>query len=357
MKRFIAICAVCAILLSVLSGCDNEANQNESLLESNFENESAYVNKTDEEEFKESITDIIRRIAATRPTLSEFKQTFSNCRTVRESIDGSYFYIDISTPELPGVLFSFERVFGKNGYSQIYLTSINAGADILLPEYLNVNIDDILENEGKYAFYDEISEGDIIYGDVYIYRKEFYYYIQGYVHLNTLSKGGIYLKLYNDDFFSPIEQNDLDIDKNTEPLSEMLAKLVKNRCTLEQFKTNFDDWRVVKEDNDSIVIVCDSIKDIEFKFSTFTDSIGNCKRMLAQVSAPAELLMPLYIGLNGFELREQGLELPKSNAYYSRSLYLYKKEYCLCVNLYTDTLESKTTVYMMPYTDSWVSPW
>ena len=209
MKRILALCLVSVFLITALVGCafpneNNEANDDIAKSERN-------------------LIDVLEDIAVMRPSLDEFKQIYPDCRVLREDIDGSYSNIIISTSKMPNVLFSFERYFGKNGYSGIYLSSINASASLILPEYVNMSIADILQNEGELAFYKEIQNTDVTYGDVYIYRENFYYYIQGYAHPYKLGEDGMYIKLYDDSLFSPIENKFSDIETNANSIYDRIV--------------------------------------------------------------------------------------------------------------------------------------
>lgn len=347
MKRIVVLCLSIVIVLAAFVGCDWEEN-NENL-SNNKEN-------SDKPQTQEELIDIIDRLAYARPTLDEFKQMYPDYRIVDESIDGSYSYIHISTPEMPEVVFGFERYFGKNFYSQIYLTTITAGADLLLPEYLGMSIEDILGKEGESAFYKSVSE-HVSYGDVYIFRESFCYHIQGYVHPNKLYENGIHIKLYNDSFFSQIEEKPLGIEKNAESLSETLKSLTESRCTLEQFKTIFNDWSVLYKKENSIVITSDSLPGIQLEFITIVDNLKNQKTVLSCITASAQLLMPEYIGMDRYEMREAGLEMPRNKEFDYHILFLYEENYCLCTNPDTERLENDSAVYIIPYTDSWIRPW
>lgn len=357
MKKCVLMCLVLSLFLSVLVGCCFSKESSIDNTESNKETFDYVANGNIETE--KNFKEILEQIAAMRPTLDEFKQMYPDCRTLRESIDGSYSYIDISTSQMPDILFSFERYFGKNGYSQIYLTSINVNASLVLPEYINMSIEDILENEGELAFYQEIRNDDITYGDVYIYREDFYYYIQGYVHPNKLGEDGVYIKLYNDSLFSPIENKFLDIETETniDSVHQLLKNLSVNKCTLDQFKTIFNDCHIVNENESSITIVCDSLKEIEFEFRILTDDLNKAKTVLSYIKARANIIMTDYVGLERYELVKAGMEMPRNNDFDYHYLFLYEEEYCICINLYTDVLENDTAVYIIPYTDSWIRPW
>lgn len=343
MKKALVFILILAMTICCFVACDfEECNENMS---------------NNEDKLQEDFINIIEKIAASRPTLDEFKQMYPHSRTVKESIDGSYSYIVISTPDIPDVLFSFERYFGENGFSKIYLTSINASAALLLPEYVNMSIEDILKNEGEHAWYDKIEHESISYGDVYIYRDNFCYYIQGYVHPYKLGTDGIHIKLYDDSFFSPIEESTQKIDKNKISLSEMLTSLASGRCTLEKFKTTFDDWYIVDEKENSLVISSDSLPGIQLEFITIVDNLKNQKTVLSYITSSAELMMPEYIGMDRYEMREAGLEMPRNNEFDYKILFLYEENYCLCTNPNTEYLENNSTVYVVPYTDSWIRPW
>ncbi len=342
MKKILIFVLIITATICSFVACDYEKNNK------NMSN--------NEDKPQEELIDIMDRLASTRPTLDEFKQMYPDYRIVGESIDGSYSYIHISTPDMPEVLFVFERYFGKNFYSQIYLTTICAGADLLLPEYLGMSIEDILEKEGESALYKSLSE-QVSYGDVYIFRENFCYYIQGYVHPNELYENGIHIKLYNDSFFSQIEEKPLGIEKNAESLSEILKSLAESRCTLEQFKTIFNDWSVLYEKEGSIVITSDSLPGIQLDFITIVDNLKNQKTVLSCITASAQLLMPEYIGMDRYEMREAGLEMPRNKEFDYHILFLYEENYCLCTNPDTERLENDSAVYIIPYTDSWIRPW
>ena len=324
---------------------------------SDISNEDTTTPPKDTEEettapIEEEIAKEIENIANSHPTLDEFKAAYPNFRTVSESLDGTYDYVSLTAKELPDATFTFKRHFGENGYSKITLSYISVPAYILLPQYLDMKFSDIVALEGDLATLTEYDDGTT---NLYIYRENFYYNISGQVHASTLGTYEIQIKTYNDMFLSPIKK-EVSINKNLET-TDLLEFLSKERCSYEEFQKAFTNLTVISKDESSITVRANSLPNIEFNFCILKDSRGKTQIVLNYIRTTAEVIFPNFVGVEVFDLRAVGMETADASKYNDRTLFYYDNNCSFVLKLESDVLLNNTTVYIIPYTDSWVRPW
>ena len=105
------------------------------------------------------------------------------------------------------------------------------------------------------------------------------------------------------------------------------------------------------------LLVDDTLPNIEFVFCILSDNYGKTKTVLNYIRTTAEVALPDYIGIDALDLCKMGMETADSSKYNDRTLFFYDSHCSFAFKLESDVLLSNTTVYVIPYTDSWVRPW
>lgn len=196
MKNILLCFLCCAMLFSTVScnksGKTNSEKTNDLIQISDIEDSvTNYIGNE-----STSIVEKLNKILQKKYTWTIFSAIYPQHEITAQST----LSMNVIVPEFENVVFVFSGALTSN-ISEYKMVSVNAGGDILLPEYLNKTFDEIISKESECANYvlsDDLMQHLYKYEDIYIYRDNFYYYIRGFRHLNKLTSDHIAMFLYDE---------------------------------------------------------------------------------------------------------------------------------------------------------------
>lgn len=204
MKKIITFLLCCAMLASIIS-----CNKNDDIVLNNSSKTTSNTDLTLTEDSKNdtsinnsisnetaSISEVLIDILQKQYTWHDFSVTYPQYEVTAQSPEA----MNIVVEEFENVVF----VFSGNSEDNILeykMASVNAAGDVLLPKHFGKNFDRIIAEEAECASYvlsDDLMQHLYKYEDIFIYRDNFYYYIRGFRHSNTLTKEHIAMFLYDE---------------------------------------------------------------------------------------------------------------------------------------------------------------
>ena len=168
----------------------------------------------------------------------------------------------------------------------------------------------------------------------------------------------------NEDEFTQKEIEDIDTStkQNKETISdrEILERLAAERCTLDDFKQKFPDYRFVNDNIYGCVLKTKSLPNTYFSFQRLNGENGFSKYILESISAPADVLLPEFLNLS-FDEIEKNVEhsfmtttldvvcAPTSDLYVYKDNYFYE----IRAHIHGEELTNEA-VFIYPYSDQYL---
>ena len=143
-----------------------------------------------------TIVETFNNILQKQYTFSQFNSIYPQYEITSKSPVA----INVEIPEFEDVIFVFSGEMNGD-ISTFTMASVNAGGDVLLPEYFEKTFDQIKSEEPENVTFvaaHEMFHHLYQYEEIYIYRDDFYYYIRGFRHGTELTSDNIAMFLYDE---------------------------------------------------------------------------------------------------------------------------------------------------------------
>jgi len=195
MKKTILVLLFCGILVATASCNANDTIDSQTtaaITSSQPADSTSRPTKNETPTIVETFNNILQK----QYTFSQFNSIYPQYEITSKSPVA----VNVEIPEFEDVIFVFSGEMNGD-ISNFTMASVNAGGDVLLPEYFEKTFDQIKSEEPENVTFvaaHEMFHHLYQYEEIYIYRDDFYYYIRGYRHGRKLTSDHIAMFLYDE---------------------------------------------------------------------------------------------------------------------------------------------------------------
>ncbi len=157
-----------------------------------------------------------------------------------------------------------------------------------------------------------------------------------------------------------IQEETDDISGDNISVRAILERLATARCSLDDFKQKFPDYRFVNDNIYGCVLKVKSLPNTYFSFKKLNGENGFSKYILESISAPADILLPEFLNLSFNEIESKFedsftsstldfVDVPTSNLYLYKETYFYE----IRASIHGEKL-TREAVFIYPYSDTYL---